>query len=79
MSMCVFPSAQSSEPDAGSATVKTVQALVGVLLALGIGSGPPKRHPTSEHTVLLPTSVDVVAPSVAVCPVQLVIFVMDDV
>src|SRR6185503_21357025 len=76
-SICAVPSAQSSVPEAGAATVLMTQVLVGVVAVLGIGSGPPKKQPTSLQKRSVPVCVDVDAPSVAVCPVQAVISVMD--
>jgi hypothetical protein len=52
--MFAAPLAQSAEPLASRATVFTTQTLVGVLPALGIGSGAPKRHPLLVQFRLLP-------------------------
>jgi hypothetical protein len=71
------PAAQSSVPEAADATVLITQVLVGVLAVFGIGSGPPKKQPGLLQKRSLPVSVDVLPPSVAVCPTQLVILVME--
>jgi len=51
-------------------TEKTTQTLTGVVSALGNGTGGPNRHPVALQFRLLPVSVEVAAPSVALCPVQ---------
>src|SRR6185503_4893022 len=72
-SMSALPVPQFMLPDAGDATLMMTHALVGVLELFGMVSGPPKKQPTSVQFRRLPVAVDVVGPTVAVCPVQLVI------
>src|SRR5262245_51965384 len=76
-STCAVPSAQSRVPEAAVATVLITQVLVGVLAVFGIGRGPPKKQPGLLQKRSSPVSVDVLPPRVAVCPTQLVIFVID--
>ena len=65
-SMFCVPDAQFVVPARSFATVLMTHVLVGVLFALGIGSGAPKRHPVELQLRLVPVSADVVGPSVAV-------------
>src|SRR6185369_7598828 len=68
---CV-PSAQSTLPDTAVVTVTRRQVLVGVVAAFGMGNGAPKKQPGEEQLRRVPVSVDVVGPTLAVCPTQLV-------
>jgi hypothetical protein len=71
LTFCV-PSPQSTLPETAVFTELMTQVLVGVLLVLGMGSGPPKKQPGEEQLRSVPVCVDVVGPTVAVCTAQLV-------
>jgi hypothetical protein len=73
--MVVLPVAQSTVPLGPAAKVFSTQTLVGVLPGFGTASGAPKRQPAAVQLLLLSVSVEVVAPTVATEPVQVVIFV----
>ena len=72
----VVPASHTSDPLAVPETELMTQTLVGVLFAFGTASGAPKRHPVDVQVRLLPVAVDVVEPSVPVCPVHAVIALM---
>src|SRR5262247_3525838 len=72
----VAPVAQLRVPEGVWASAFRTQTLVGVLPGFGTASGAPKRQPTLVQLRLLPVCVEVVAPSMAVCPVHWVIELM---
>ena len=73
----VAPVLQTTDPLGGPPTAFNTQTLVGVLPGFGTASGPPKRHPADVQVRLLPVAVEVVPPTVAVWPEQVVIAVIE--
>ena len=73
----VAPVLQTTDPDGGPPTVFSTHTLVGVVPGFGTASGAPKRHPGDVQVRMLPVSVEVVPPTVAVWPEQEVMAVTD--
>ena len=72
----VTPVSQTADPLRLSEARLSTQTLVAGVPGFGTASGAPKRHPVDVQLRLLPVSVEVVPPRVAVCPLHEVILLM---